>query len=124
MDADELMKLECTVAAMLTVAALGTTEGHGVPYTIRKYAEVLEGLRETIWRDRPPIFVEIQKEHYDGSASSKAPKVKDLLYPDHIIFEVGESVPLVSCMLLEGLAAAAHKGLLFSISSLAASRCS
>ena len=53
--------------------------------------KVLEGLRETIWRDRPPIFVEIQKEHYDGSVSRQGPRVKDLLYPDHTIFEVGAS---------------------------------
>jgi FkbM family methyltransferase len=53
--------------------------------------KVLEGLRETIWRDRPPIFVEIQKEHYNGSESRKGASVKDLLYPDHIIFEVGVS---------------------------------
>jgi hypothetical protein len=53
--------------------------------------KVLEGLRETIWRDRPPIFVEIQKEHYDGSAARQGPRVKDLLYPDHEIFEVGVS---------------------------------
>jgi hypothetical protein len=53
--------------------------------------KVLEGLRETIWRDRPPIFVEIQKEHYNGSESRKDASVKDLLYPDHIIFEVGVS---------------------------------
>ena len=53
--------------------------------------KVLEGLRNTIWRDRPPIFVEIQKEDYDGSASPQGPRVKDLLYPDHVIFEVGAS---------------------------------
>ena len=53
--------------------------------------KVLEGLRETIWRDRPPIFVEIQKELYDGSTSRRGPRVKDLLYPDHVIFEVGAS---------------------------------
>jgi hypothetical protein len=53
--------------------------------------KVLEGLHETLWRDRPPIFVEIQKEHYNGSESSKGPRVKDLLYPDHVIFEVGAS---------------------------------
>jgi FkbM family methyltransferase len=53
--------------------------------------KVLEGLRETIWRDRPPIFVEIQKEHYNGSESRQGPRVKDLLYPDHVIFEVGAS---------------------------------
>jgi FkbM family methyltransferase len=53
--------------------------------------KALEGLRETIRRDRPPIFVEIQKEEYVGSASHKGTSVKDLLYPDHIIFEVGAS---------------------------------
>jgi hypothetical protein len=53
--------------------------------------KALEGLRETIRRDRPPIFVEIQKEEYVGSASHKGASVKDLLYPDHIIFEVGAS---------------------------------
>jgi FkbM family methyltransferase len=50
--------------------------------------KALEGMRETIWRDRPPIFVEIQKEHYDGSGPRKSVRVKDLLYPDHLIFEV------------------------------------
>jgi len=53
--------------------------------------KALEGLRNTIWRDRPPIFVEIQKEQYDGLASRQGPRVKDLLYPDHVIFEVGAS---------------------------------
>jgi FkbM family methyltransferase len=53
--------------------------------------KALEGLRETIRRDRPPIFIEIQKEQYNGSDSNKGPSVKDLLYPDHIIFEVGAS---------------------------------
>jgi FkbM family methyltransferase len=52
-------------------------------------AKVLEGLRETIWRDRPPIFVEIQHEHYANSPSQKGASVRDLLYPDHLIFEVG-----------------------------------
>ena len=53
--------------------------------------KVLEGLCETIWRDRPPIFVEIQKEHYNGSESRNGASVKDLLYTDHVIFEVGAS---------------------------------
>ncbi len=52
-------------------------------------AKVLEGLRETIWRDRPPIFMEIQHEHLSGSESRKGATVKELLYPDHLIFEVG-----------------------------------
>jgi FkbM family methyltransferase len=53
--------------------------------------KALEGLRETIWRDRPPIFVEIQKEDYDSPEPRKGASVKNLLYPDHIIFEVGVS---------------------------------
>ena len=51
--------------------------------------KALEGLRETVWRDRPPIFIEIQKEDYDSHEPRKAASVKNLLYPDHIIFEVG-----------------------------------
>ncbi|WP_433970242.1 FkbM family methyltransferase [Tunturiibacter gelidiferens] len=53
-------------------------------------AKALAGMRETIRRDRPPIFVEIQHDHYNGSGSHKGATVKDLLYPDHVIFEVGE----------------------------------
>jgi hypothetical protein len=53
--------------------------------------KALEGLRETIWRDRPPIFVEIQKEDWDSPELRKGASVKNLLYPDHIIFEVGAS---------------------------------
>lgn len=53
--------------------------------------KALEGLRETIWRDRPPIFIEIQKEDYDSPEPRKGASVKNLLYPDHIIFEVGAS---------------------------------
>jgi FkbM family methyltransferase len=52
--------------------------------------KALTGLRETIWRDRPPIFVEIQKDHYD-SGLHKGARIKDLLYPDHLIFDVGTS---------------------------------
>jgi len=54
-------------------------------------AKALAGMQETIRRDRPPIFVEIQHDHYMGSGSHKGATVKDLLYPDHLIFEVGES---------------------------------
>src|SRR5260370_12561276 len=70
------------------------TANHLPPITLLKMdvegyeTKVLEGLRETIWRDRPPIFVEIQKEHYNGSESRQGPRVKDLLYPDHIIFQL------------------------------------
>jgi FkbM family methyltransferase len=44
-------------------------------------AKALEGLRETIWRDRPPMFMEIQP-------ARKGVGVIDLLYPDHLLFEV------------------------------------
>ncbi len=80
-----------------TGANQGIAANHLPPITLLKMdvegyeTKVLEGLRETIWRDRPPIFVEIQKEHYDGSVSRQGPRVKDLLYPDHVIFEVGAS---------------------------------
>jgi FkbM family methyltransferase len=53
--------------------------------------KALSGLRETLWRDRPPIFVEIQKDHYDGSGQHKGARIKDVLYPDHLIFDVGAS---------------------------------
>jgi FkbM family methyltransferase len=53
--------------------------------------KALEGLRETVWRDRPPIFIEIQKDDYDSPEPHKGASVKNLLYPDHIIFEVGAS---------------------------------
>ena len=54
-------------------------------------AKALAGMRETIRRDRPPIFVEIQHDQYTGSGTHKGATVKELLYPDHLIFEVGES---------------------------------
>jgi FkbM family methyltransferase len=50
--------------------------------------KALAGMRETLWRDRPPMFVEIQREDHIVAAG---PRVKDLLYPDHIIFEVAWS---------------------------------
>lgn len=53
--------------------------------------KALEGLRETIWRDRPPILMEIQPEHSPGAESLRAVSVKELLYPDHLLFEVGAS---------------------------------
>jgi len=49
--------------------------------------KALAGMRETLWRDRPPMFVEIQREEQ----GQQGPRVKDLLYPDHIIFEVAWS---------------------------------
>ena len=52
--------------------------------------KVLEGLHQTLCRDRPPILMEIQLVP-PGSARSGEQTVQDLLYPDHLIFEVGES---------------------------------
>jgi FkbM family methyltransferase len=46
--------------------------------------KALEGLRETIWRDRPPIFMEIQPDRKNST-------VLDLLYPDHLLFKVDGS---------------------------------
>ena len=53
--------------------------------------KVLEGLRETLWRDRPPIVMEIQPDPDSTSASRKSASVRDLLYPDHLLFNVNES---------------------------------
>jgi FkbM family methyltransferase len=56
---------------------------------------VLEGLKETLRRDRPPILMEIQREQRHGRESPRGASVndllKDLLYPDHLLFEVGSS---------------------------------
>ena len=54
-------------------------------------AQALEGLHQTLWRDRPPIFMELQHDRRDGSESQKGVSVRDLLYPDHLVFEVGIS---------------------------------
>jgi FkbM family methyltransferase len=54
-------------------------------------AKVLEGMHQTLCRDRPPIFMEIQHEPRSGAESSKGASVRDLLYPDHLIFEVSQS---------------------------------
>jgi FkbM family methyltransferase len=54
-------------------------------------AKALSGMRETLRRDRPPIFVEIQHDQYTGTGTHKGATVKELLYPDHLIFEVGVS---------------------------------
>jgi FkbM family methyltransferase len=50
----------------------------------------LEGLRETLWRDRPPILMEIQPEV--GSGPRRSAGIESLLYPDHLLFEVGNSL--------------------------------
>jgi len=49
----------------------------------------LEGMRETLWRDRPPILMEIQRETNSGVDPGKSAGIKSLLYPDHLLFEVG-----------------------------------
>ncbi len=54
-------------------------------------AQALEGLKQTIWRDRPPIFMELQHDHHTSSGPQKGVSVRDLLYPDHLVFEVGHS---------------------------------
>lgn len=51
--------------------------------------KALAGMRETLWRDRPPILMEIQRDHRSGTEKDK--EVLELLYPDHTIFEVHES---------------------------------
>jgi hypothetical protein len=50
--------------------------------------KVLSGLRETIWRDRPPIFLEIQPEEERAVEALKGERIEDLLYPDHLLFGV------------------------------------
>lgn len=52
---------------------------------------VLEGLRETLWRDRPPILMEIQRDSHSGMGPGKSARIRSLLYPDHLLFEVGSS---------------------------------
>jgi FkbM family methyltransferase len=49
----------------------------------------LEGLRETLWRDRPPILMEIQHINASGVDSGKSALLRSLLYPDHLLFDVG-----------------------------------
>ena len=48
--------------------------------------QALEGLRETLHRDRPPILIEIQPEGRTGSGQSS--HMRSLLYPDHLLFRV------------------------------------
>lgn len=51
--------------------------------------QALEGMRETLWRDRPPVFMEIQRAMAGGrGGENKGARVEGLLYPDHLIFEV------------------------------------
>lgn len=51
--------------------------------------KALEGMRETLWRDRPPILMEIQPEGEPRSGVRRSAGIEALLYPDHLIFEVG-----------------------------------
>lgn len=51
----------------------------------------LEGMRETLWRDRPPILMEIQRSDPSGTGPAKSSRIESLLYPDHLLFEVGNS---------------------------------
>lgn len=50
--------------------------------------KTIEGLREALWRDRPPIVVEIQLYRERESDILKHKKLQDILYPDHLIFEL------------------------------------
>ena len=50
--------------------------------------KVLEGLHQTLCRDRPPILMEIQLDPEHGGNSGSV-NVADLLYPDHLIYQVG-----------------------------------
>ncbi len=48
--------------------------------------QALEGLQNTLHRDRPPILIEIQPEGRTGSGQSS--RMRSLLYPDHLLFRV------------------------------------
>jgi FkbM family methyltransferase len=53
--------------------------------------KALSGLRETIWRDRPPIFLEIQPEAESSAGAAKGARIEDLLYPEHLLFGVTQT---------------------------------
>jgi FkbM family methyltransferase len=48
-------------------------------------AKVLEGMHETLLRDRPPILMEIHGPSRSGFETLE--RLKSLLYPDHLLFE-------------------------------------
>jgi FkbM family methyltransferase len=49
----------------------------------------LDGFRKTLWRDRPPILMEIQRANESGVDADKSAVIRSLLYPDHLLFDVG-----------------------------------
>jgi FkbM family methyltransferase len=54
-------------------------------------AKALSGLRDRIWEDRPPIFMEIQPEEERAVEALKGKHIEDLLYPNHVLFGVTQS---------------------------------
>jgi FkbM family methyltransferase len=50
--------------------------------------QALEGLQQTIRRDRPPILMEISAMPTAAETENKIARVRELLYPDHLLFEV------------------------------------
>ena len=46
--------------------------------------KALAGMKETLWRDRPPIVMEMQP-------GSRGAAVLDMLYPDHLLFKVANN---------------------------------
>ncbi|HXE09621.1 MAG TPA: FkbM family methyltransferase [Acidobacteriaceae bacterium] len=48
--------------------------------------QALEGLQETLQRDRPPLLIEIQPE--GRTATGQNSHMRNLLYPDHLLFRV------------------------------------
>lgn len=48
-------------------------------------SKVVEGLKETLWRDRPPILMEIQPDERNPGGGGA---IEHLLYPDHLLFEL------------------------------------
>jgi hypothetical protein len=48
----------------------------------------LDGFRKTLWRDRPPILMEIQRANESGVDADKSAVIRSLLYPGHLLFDV------------------------------------
>ena len=51
----------------------------------------LDGFRKTLWRDRPPILMEIQRANQSGVDADKSAVIQSLLYPGHLLFDVVSS---------------------------------